>query len=68
MDGKPQDPTAIAKAHLKPWFYATKPTRGTVFLRTFLPWQIWRFLRINVKMVTIIRRSHHPHQTGSPSA
>ena len=51
--------TAIEKAHLKPWFYATKPTRGTMFLRTFLPWQIWRFIRINLKMMTIIRRSHH---------
>jgi len=68
MDPKTQDPTAIAKAHSKPWFYATKPTRGTVFLRTFLPWQMWRFVRINLKMVTIIRRSHRSHQTGSPSA
>jgi hypothetical protein len=51
--------TAVQKAHLKPAFYATKPTRGTVFMRTFLPWQIWRFLRINLKMFTIISRSHH---------
>jgi len=59
MDENTKEPTAVAKAQLKPWFYATKPTRSTVFLRTFLPWQIWRFLRINLKMVTIIRRSHH---------
>jgi hypothetical protein len=51
--------TPIAKAHAKPWFYATKPTRGTIFWRTFLPWQMWRFLWINLKMVSIIRRSHH---------
>lgn len=38
--------------------YVTKPTRFTVFLRTFLPWQIWRFAVINVKMIGIIRRSH----------
>ncbi len=50
--------SAIAKAHSKPWFYATKPTRWTVFLRTFLPWQMWRFVWINLKMVGIIRRSH----------
>lgn len=50
--------TAIEKAHAKPWFYATKPTRGTVFLRTFLPWQAYRFLRINLKMMQMIRRSH----------
>jgi len=53
--------SAIAKAHAKPWFYATRPTRATVFLRTFLPWQAWRFLRINLKMMTIISRSHKPH-------
>ena len=37
---------------------ATKPTRFTVFMRTFLPWQMWRFVAINLKMVDIIRRSH----------
>jgi hypothetical protein len=41
------------KAH-----YVTKPTRWTVFLRTFLPWQLWRFAAINLKMIEIIRRSH----------
>ncbi len=39
-------------------FYATRPTRFTVFLRTFLPWQVWRFMVINVKMLRIIARSH----------
>lgn len=38
--------------------YVSKPTRWTVFLRTFLPWQVWRFVRINLKMFDIIRRSH----------
>ena len=37
--------------------YATRPTRRTVFLRTFLPWQLWRFLRINLKMIRIIHRT-----------
>jgi len=40
------------------WFYATKPTRFTLFLRTFLPYQAWRFLWLNLKMIGIIRRSH----------
>ncbi len=40
------------------WMYATKPTRGTLFLRTFLPYQMWRFLMLNLKMMGIIRRSH----------
>ena len=39
--------------------YVTKPTRFTLFLRTFLPWQAWRFAAINLKMIGIIRRSHH---------
>jgi len=38
--------------------YVTKPTRTTLVLRTFLPWQAWRFVVINVKMIDIIRRSH----------
>lgn len=41
--------------------YVTKPTRRTVFLRTFVPWQLWRFVAINLKMVGIIRRSHRTH-------
>jgi len=52
------DYVVAQKEHMRPSFYATKPTRLTVFLRTFLPWQLWRFLRINLKMVWIIRRSH----------
>ncbi len=61
MSDAQKSPTAIEKAHQKAWFYATKPTRGTVFLRTFLPWQIWRFARINLKMFTVIGRSHRSH-------
>jgi hypothetical protein len=38
--------------------YVTKPTRFTVFLRTFVPWQLWRFAANNLKMIDIIRRSH----------
>lgn len=45
--------------HLNEAFYATKPTPFTVFLRTFLPWQAWRFVRINLKMLRIIRKGHH---------
>ncbi len=45
--------------HLRESFYATKPTRFTVFMRTFLPWQVWRFIRINLGMLRIIAKSHH---------
>jgi len=44
----------------------TRPTRLTLFLRTFLPWQAWRFAVINVKMIGIIRRSHRPRAAGPP--
>ncbi len=37
---------------------AALPTRATVFLRTFVPWQIIRFAVINVKMLRLIMRSH----------
>jgi hypothetical protein len=36
--------------------YVALPTRWTVFLRTFVPWQAWRFARINLKMIRMIRR------------
>lgn len=49
------------------WFFATKPTRFTLFLRTFLPYQLWRFLLINLKMFGIIRLSHRGNaETLSP--
>ena len=58
MSGQAREYSSPQKANLKPAFYATKPTRFTLFLRTFLPWQMWRFIRINLKMFTIIHRSH----------
>jgi len=42
------------------WLAVTKPTAMTRFLRTFLPWQLLRFLFINLKMLRIIAKSHHP--------
>lgn len=42
--------------------YATRPTRSTLFLRTFLPWQLWRFLLINLKMMLLIGREKHMHK------
>ena len=40
------------------WSQATKPTKATLFLRTFPPYQLWRFFWLNLKMIGIIRRSH----------
>jgi hypothetical protein len=45
-------------------FFATRPTRWTVFLRTFIPWQIVRFVVINLKMLRMIRISHAAHPPG----
>jgi hypothetical protein len=39
-------------------YFATKPTGFTRFMRTFLPWQMWRFAMINLKMILIIFKSH----------
>jgi hypothetical protein len=46
------------RAFQRPEFFATKPTRFTRFLRVFVPYQMWRFVVINVKMIRIIARGH----------
>ncbi len=35
-----------------------RPTRRTLFWRTFLPWQLIRFLIINLRITGMILRSH----------
>jgi hypothetical protein len=42
--------------------YATQPTRLTLFMRTFVPWQIWRFFAINLRMMLLIGREKHQHR------
>ena len=37
------------------------PTTATVFWRWFTPWQLWRFININLMMFRMIARSH-PHK------
>ncbi len=39
---------------------APLPTDRTLRLRTSLPFQAWRFARINLRMVRMIRRGHAP--------
>ncbi len=34
------------------------PTKSTIFLRNFIPWQIYRFIIINIKMIKLIYREH----------
>ncbi len=51
-------PTDFEQARQAQALSATRPTRLTRFLRTFLPWQAFRFLVINLKMIRIIRKGH----------
>ena len=37
-------------------FYPPVPTRFTKMMRTFLPWQLFRFLVLNVKMLRMVRK------------
>ncbi len=39
-------------------YFVPTPSRTTVFLRTFLPWQIVRFIWINFKMIAMIGKAH----------
>jgi hypothetical protein len=41
------------------WGSITRPTAGTRFLRVFLPWQLVRFVLINLRMIRIIAMGHH---------
>ena len=50
-----------APRHLTEAFLTVTPTRWTVFLRTFIPYQVIRFAVINLKMLQIIRVSHASH-------
>ncbi|MGE0443808.1 MAG: hypothetical protein AB7P99_01165 [Vicinamibacterales bacterium] len=42
---------------------AALPTPWTLFLRTFIPWQIVRFAWINLRMLRVIWRSHRTRLT-----
>lgn len=35
-----------------------RPNKKTLFLRYFLPWQIYRFIVINIKMLQMMFKSH----------
>ncbi len=50
------DRTSLPYAAAAPM--AAVPTRWTIFLRTFIPWQMVRFVVINLKMFRLIWRSH----------
>lgn len=39
-------------------YAAPRPTKMTLFLRSFLLWQLLRFLIINLRMTVMIAKSH----------
>jgi len=48
--------------HVKPYeqnFTAMVPTPFVKFFRTCLIWQFIRFVIINIKMLLVVRKSHH---------
>ncbi len=57
----PQKPDDNLPSYMKESMYSTRPTRLTVFLRTFLPWQILRFILINFRMLQMIRLNERTH-------
>jgi hypothetical protein len=38
-----------------------RPTRRTLFWRTFVPWQVIRFVIINLRITAMILKSHDTH-------
>lgn len=45
---------------------AMRPSRWVRFLRTFWPYQLWRFVVINVRMLAVIWKSHHAQRHAEP--
>ena len=42
----------------QPEYYSVTPTAVVRFFRVFWPWQFFRFIVINIKMIRMISRSH----------
>lgn len=38
--------------------FATVPGKSTRFFRRFIPWQMWRFLVLNLKIMRIVAGGH----------
>jgi hypothetical protein len=48
-------------------FFAPRPSRATLFFRTFVLWQLVRFVWINFKMIAMIGKAHSHRVPGSPA-
>ncbi len=63
----PSLPMNLPRGRDEQWLSVTKPTATTRFFRTFLPWQLLRFVIINLKMMRIISMGHHPKHAVAPA-
>jgi hypothetical protein len=59
MDEQEKKPSPYRERAKDQGTYATKPTGWTRFMRIFFPYQLWRFLVINLKMLRMISKGHH---------
>jgi hypothetical protein len=39
-------------------YYSPMPTKVTRFWRNFIPWQFYRFIILNLKIIKIVVRGH----------
>jgi hypothetical protein len=46
-------------------FFQSVPTDAALRSRKSIPYQLWLFLQINLKMMQVVRRSHTPGAAGS---
>jgi len=50
---------SLSKSRLKSEeFYASKPLPWVKFFRKFIPWQLFRFIVINLKVMKIVAYGH----------
>ncbi len=49
-------------------FFAPRPSPATLFFRTFLPWQLVRFVWINLKMIRMIGKAHGRRALPPPAS
>jgi len=49
-------------------FFAPRPSRAVLFLRTFAPWQLVRFAVINFRMVRMLGKARHGVVSAPPPA
>jgi len=51
-------PHKINRRHRSDEAFAPTPTKSTLFWRGFIPWQAWRWLVLNIKILKIVVGGH----------